>query len=237
MSTAIIARREFRSYFDSPVAYVVSGVSLLVVGIIVFREFWTVNHATLGQLFQWLPWALTLLIIPSLTMRLLAEERRTGTIELLITMPVRDRDVIFGKFLATLGLCAVLFLLTTPYIYFIGKLGDLDYGPIWVGYLGLLLFAAAEIAIGLYFSSITENQTVAFMLTWLTLLAFFFLAEYVGTASSGLLGDIFSFVSFQRRVNPFSRGLIDLRNVVFFLSVTAFFLILTVRSLESRKWK
>jgi ABC-2 type transport system permease protein len=235
-STAIIAKREFRSYFDSPIAYVVVCLSLIVVGWFVFRDFWTINRATLGPLFTYIPWALVLLIVPAVTMRLFAEEKRTGTIELLITMPVRDVDVVLGKFLATLGLVAVLLLLTAPYAFMVNNLGNLDFGPVWVGYVGLLLFGAAAIAIGLFFSSITENQIVAFMLTWITLLVLWIL-DYLGAAFSGVIGDIFSFISWQRRMTPFARGLLDLRNVVYFLSVAGFFLMLTVRSLESRKWK
>ncbi|GAC1351566.1 MAG: gliding motility-associated ABC transporter permease subunit GldF [Polyangiales bacterium] len=235
-STLIIARREFRSNFDSPIGYVVICLSLIGVGLFFFRDYWTINRASINGLFTWLPWAFVFPIIPAVTMRLFAEEKRTGTIELLITMPVRDLDVVLGKFLATVGLVGVLLLLTLTYPLFIARLGTLDSGPIWVGYFGLLLEAAAGIAIGLYASSITENQIVAFMITF-TALVLLTAIDYLGAAAGGVLGDIFAFVSFQRRLAPFGRGLLDLRNVVFFLSVASFFLMLTVRSLESRKWK
>lgn len=236
-STLIVARREFRSNFDSPIGYVVICLSLIGVGLFFFRDYWTVNRATLGPLFMWLPWAFVFPIIPAVTMRLFAEEKRTGTIELLITMPVRDREVVIGKFLATLGLIGVLLLLTLTYPFSVSRLtNNLDWGPIWVGYVGLMLEAAASIAIGIYASSITENQIVAFMITFCALLALF-TVDYLGAAVGGLLGDVFAFVSFQRRLAPFGRGLLDIRNVVYFVSVTVFFLMLTVRSLESRKWK
>lgn len=235
-STLIITRREFRSNFDSPIGYVVIALSLLGVGIFFFRDYWTINRATLSPLFTWLPWAFVFPIIPAVTMRLFAEEKRTGTLELLITMPVRDRDVVLGKFLATLGLIGVLLALTVSYPLFIGRLGNLDVGPILVGYVGLLLEASAGIAIGLFFSSVTENQIVAFMLTFTVLLGLF-TVDYLGAAVGGILGDIFAFVSFQRRLAPFGRGLLDLRHVVYFVSVAAFFLMLTTRQLESRKWK
>ncbi len=235
-STMIVARREFRSNFDSPIGYVVIALSLLGVGVFFFRDYWTINRATLYPLFTWIPWAFVFPIIPAVTMRLFAEEKRTGTLELLITMPVRDREVVVGKFLATLGLIGVLLLLTVTYPLTISRLGQLDWGPIGVGYLGLLLEASAGIAIGLFFSSITENQIVAFMLTFVTLLMLFAI-DYVGAAAGGIFGDIFAFISFQRRLAPFGRGLLDLRNVVYFLSVAVFFLMLTTRQLESRKWK
>lgn len=236
-STLIVTKREFRSNFDSPIGYVVIALSLLGVGFFFFRDYWTINRATLYPLFTWLPWAFVFPIIPAVTMRLFAEEKRTGTLELLITMPVRDRDVVFGKFLATLGLIAVLLALTLSYPVFIGRLtNSLDWGPIGVGYFGLLLEASAGIAIGLYFSSLTENQIVAFMLTFTVLLGLF-TVDYLGAAVGGWMGDIFAFISFQRRLAPFGRGLLDLRHVVYFVSVAAFFLMLTTRQLESRKWK
>ncbi|GAC1541364.1 MAG: ABC transporter permease [Polyangiales bacterium] len=211
-------------------------LSLPVIGALFFSNFWTINRASLGSLFNYLGWALVVLIVPALTMRLLAEEKRTGTIELLITMPVRDAEVVLGKFFASLGLIFVLLLLTAIYPLMIGRLGDLDVGPMWVGYLGLLLLAAAGLAVGLFYSSITDNQIVAFMLTGVTLFVLWVL-EYIGQAAGGSIGDVLNFVSFMRRISPFTRGLLDIRNVVYFVSVAAFFLLLTIRSLESRKWK
>ena len=234
--TFIIAKREFRSNFDSPIAYVVIILSLIGLGLLFFTNYWTINRATVAPLFQWMPWTFIVLIIPAVTMRLLAEERRTGTIELLITMPVRDLDVVLGKFFATLGLIVVLMVLTIIYPLMISRLGNLDWGPVWIGYIGCLLLASASIAIGLFFSSLTENQIVAFMLTIITLVVLF-LVDYFFAFISGNVGDAMAFISFQRRLMPFGRGLLDLRNVVYFLSVTIFFLLLTVRSLESRKWK
>src|SRR5687767_7585305 len=211
-STLIVARREFRSNFDSPIGYVVIALSLLGVGAFFFRDYWTINRTTVSGLFQWLPWAFTFFVIPAITMRLLSEEKRTGTLELLITMPVRDREVVLGKFLATLGLVAVMLALTLTYPLLIKWriAPGLDMGPVFVGYLGMLMHAAAGIAIGLFFSSITENQIVAFMLTAVVLLSLFAL-DYLGAAVGGFLGDVFAFVSFQRRLAPFGRGLLDLR--------------------------
>ena len=235
-STLIVARREFRSNFDSPIGYVVIALSLLGVGAFFFRDYWTLNRASMGPLFTWLPWAFTFFVIPAITMRLFSEEKRTGTIELLITMPVRDREVVIGKYLATLALIGVLLALTLTYPLLIGRLGNLDGYPIAAGYLGMMLHASAGIAIGLFFSSVTENQIIAFMITSVVLLGLF-AVDYLGAAVGGILGDIFAFISFQRRLAPFGRGLIDLRHVVYFLSITAFFLMLTTRQLESRKWK
>lgn len=235
--TLIVTKREFKSNFDSPIGYVVIALTLAGVGFFVFRDYWTINRATLYPLFTWIPWAFTFFVIPAITMRLFSEEKRTGTLELLITMPIRDREVVIGKYLATLGVIGVMLALTLTYPISIGYLTSaLDWGPILTGYVGLLLHASAGIAIGLFFSSITENQIIAFMLTAVVLM-FLFALDYLGAAVGGTIGEIISFMSFQRRLAPFGRGLVDLRHVFYFLSMTAFFLLLTIRQLESRKWK
>ena len=214
-STFIVARREFKANFDSPIGYVVIALTLFGVGVFFFRDYWTINRATLYPLFTWLPWALTFFVIPATTMRLFSEEKRTGTIELLITMPVRDREVVMGKFLETLGLIAVLFALTISYPLTVSRLGNLIPGPVYVGYIGLLLHGAPAVAIGLFFSSITQNQIVAFMLTFVALLGLF-TVDYLGAAVGGIVGDIFAFISFQHRLAPFGRGLLDFRNALYF---------------------
>jgi ABC-2 type transport system permease protein len=234
-STSIITRREFRSNFDTPVGYVVISLALIFVGFATFQSFWSVNRASVGQMFFWLAWSFVI-VIPAVTMRLFAEEKRTGTIELLITMPVRDRDVVLGKAFSALGLVAVMLVLTLSYPITIARLGSLDWGPVGVGYLGLLLEAAAAIAVCLYFSSITENQVIALFLGFVTIV-FLNLLDWLGSAAGGWFGDAIASISFQRRLTPFTRGLLDLRNVVYFLSVAVFFTLLTMRSLESRKWK
>ena len=138
-----IAKREFRSYFDSPLAYVVVCLSYLGLGLVFFMfrgGFWQADRATLQSMFEYVPWGLSLLVIPVVTMRLMAEERRSGTLEMLITLPVRDSDVILGKYLGALGLVLVLVLATALYPFLMFKwpwsLGPLDMGPIVSGYLG-----------------------------------------------------------------------------------------------------
>ena len=244
MKALVIARRELASYFLSPISYVVATLFLVATG----YEFWILTallngreapHGAVMQYFfggTFLYWLFLMFLVAVITMRLIAEEKRAGTLELLITMPVRDSEVVLGKFFASLGLVSVLLLLTGIYPLMINRLGVLDGWPLAVGYLGMLLLASAGIAVGLFFSSITENQIVAFMATFVVLLILWIL-EYVGSSATGLLGDIVNFISFKRRLTPFTRGLLDLRNVVYFVSVAAFFLLLTIRSLESRKWK
>jgi ABC-2 type transport system permease protein len=238
-----IALRELRSYFDSLVAYVVLGGSLLALGVVFFLwqggGFWEVDRATMFSMFRFLPWALVTVVIPLITMRALAEEKRQGTIELLITLPVTDADVILGKYLAALFMAVILLASTLAYPLAIfvwpWHLGALDWGPVWAGYLGLFLYSAAGIAVGMLFSSITESQIIAFFFTAGTLLFLHViggLVQYV----EGIPGDVIAFLSFQSRYEPFERGLIDTRAIVYFISVAVLCLLVAFRSLESRKW-
>ncbi|HSQ66237.1 MAG TPA: ABC transporter permease [Polyangiaceae bacterium] len=239
-----IGKRELRAYFDSLVAYVVIGLSMLGLGTYFFGftlsgGFWQIDRATMARMFDFAPGALCL-VIPLVTMGTLAEERRSGTIELLITMPVKDSEVILGKYIAALGLCTILLLatLTYPVAMFVWPwhLGPLDWGPVWTGYLGLFLYCGAGVAIGMMFSSFTESQIISFFVTALVMLGLWSLGLLVETFP-GWAGDTFSFISFQSRFQPFARGLIDSRAVVYFVSVAVICLLVSFRALESRKWK
>jgi ABC-2 type transport system permease protein len=241
-NTWTIARRELRAYFDSLVAYVVIGLSMLGLGGYFFfyqGGFWQVDRATMMRLFDFAPGALCL-VVPLVTMGVLAEEKRSGTIELLITMPVKDSEVIMGKYIAALGMCTILLAatLTYPFAMFVWPwhLGPLDWGPIWTGYLGLFLYCAAGVGIGMMFSSFTESQIISFFVTALVMLTLWGLGFLVETLP-GATGDTFSFISFQSRFLPFARGLIDSRAVVYFVSIAVVCLLVSFRQLESRKWK
>lgn len=237
-----IARREFRSYFDSPLAYVVICLSFLALGLMFFMYrggFWQVDRASLQTMFDYVPFGLSVLVVPVVTMRLVAEEKRSGTLEMLITLPVKDSDVILGKYFGALGLVMVLVLATLAYPLAMFKfpwvLGSLDYGPIMTGYFGLLLFSAAATAIGLLVSSLTESQAVAFFITFFVLVVLWFLGTIAET-QPGTMGTVLAYVSFQSRLQGFNRGVIDTRDVVFFLSVTIIALVIAFRALERRKW-
>ncbi len=237
-----IAKREFRSYFDSPLAYVVMCLTFLLLGLAFFLYgggFWQIDRASLQLLFEYAPVGLSVLVIPVVTMRLIAEERKSGTLEMLITLPVTDSDVILGKYLGALGLVTTLILATAIYpLAMFGwpwRLGALDSGPIWAGYLGLVLFSAAAVAVGLLVSAVTESQAVAFFVTFFVLLLFWF-AEAAAARLSGTLANVLHNVCFQSRLEGFTRGLVDTRDVVFFLSVTVVALVVAFRALERRRW-
>jgi len=244
MSTTLtIARREFRSSFDSPLAYVVICIGLIMLGIFFFfvQDFWQLDRATLVSLFDLAPRGLSLVIVPVVTMRLLAEEKRSGTLEMLITLPVRDHEVILGKFLGAWGLVLVLIAATALYplmmFYAPWHLGAIDFRPVWSGYLGLVLFSAAAVSIGLLLSALTESQVIAFFVTWALLALFAFLGWGATKAfPAGTARDVLTFISFDARLAPFARGQIITRDVIYFLSITVGCLMAAFRALERRKW-
>jgi ABC-2 type transport system permease protein len=239
-----IARREFKANFTSPLAYVVICLSLVLLGIFFFLVwgggFWQADRATLAQMFMWAPRGLSMVVVPVITMRLLAEEKRSGTLEMLITLPVRDYEVILGKFLGAWGLVLVLILSTALYPIFMffapWKLGALDTGPVYSGYLGLLLFSACAVSIGLLISALTESQVIAFFVTWVVLLVLTFLGFGIEQMGSPEVRNVLSYVSFDARLAPFSRGMINTRDIVFFVSITFGALMGSFWALERRKW-
>jgi ABC-2 type transport system permease protein len=245
MHTLYIAQRELKSYFTSPLAYVVICLTQLLLGVLFFLYrggFWQVDRATLDRLFEYAPYGLCLLVIPVVTMRLIAEEKSTGTLEMLITLPVNDWEVVLGKYLGALGLVLILILSTAvyPVAMFIWpwKLGAIDWGPVKAGYLGLGLMSAAGTAIGLLISSVTRSQVIAFFVTFATLFALVVLLGVGGEfAAKAGVGTVVTFLSFQSHMTSFARGLIDTRSVIYFLSITVFSLMIAFRALESRKWK
>ncbi|HEY3668928.1 MAG TPA: ABC transporter permease [Polyangiaceae bacterium] len=238
----IIAKREFRSYFDSPIAYIVICLSFFALGLMFFflnGGFWQLDRASVSRWFESAPMGLSFLVVPVVTMRLLAEERRSGTLEMLITLPVKDSDVVLGKYLGALGLVLILVLSTLAYPIIMFKwpwnLGPLDAGPVASGYLGMVLFSCAAVAVGLLISALTESQAVAFFITFFVLGALWLFGDLASKAG-GTLAIVLNYVSFQSRLNNFWRGLVDSRDVVFFLSVTALSLMVAFRALERRKW-
>ncbi len=234
-NTLTIALRQFRSFFNGPVAYIVIAIVLIALGLFFWTPFFLMNHASVREMFRLLGIILAF-AVPALTMGLLAEERRSGTIELLITMPVRDMDVIFGKFLASLGLLAVLLVCTLPYPISVSTLGNLDWGPVLTGYFGLFLEAGAMLAIGLMCSSFTENQLIAFFVSMAlcTVLAFF-IGWFLPFMPPGII-DVVTWISFDTHFEAMTRGVVDTRDVVYFLSVAGFALMVAFRALESRRW-
>jgi ABC-2 type transport system permease protein len=245
----VIARRDLRAQFNSPVAYVVIGGTMLLLGALFFLmshtgnafmgNFWELDRASMDLLFLYLPPLMCLFVIPAVTMRSLAAEKGSGTLELLITMPVRDSDVILGKYLASISVVLVLLAATLvyPLAMFVWPwhLGPLDWPTVWSGYFGCLLFSAAAVAVGMMLSSLTESDVIAFFMTSATL-SILYAIGWMASLVPGGLGDAIEFVSFQSRYQSFARGLIDTRAIIYFVSIATVCVLVSFRSLESRKW-
>ncbi|MDD5087706.1 MAG: ABC transporter permease subunit [bacterium] len=228
-----IFRREFRSYFDSPIAYIVLMFFLLVSGYFFTSNLFLLDQANLRTLFGIVP-PLYVFFIPAISMRLLAEERKSGTIELLFTYPIRDTEIVIGKFLAALSLIGVLLLFSVVYAFSVSMLGDLDVGQTFSGYVGLLLMGAAYLAIGMFASSITENQIVAFIVA-LAISFFFFILDKVLFFVPLSLANILEYLAIEYHFQSISRGVIDTRNVIYFLSMIFVGLLLASHALSRRK--
>lgn len=233
--TLAIAKRQFASYFNGPVAYIVICTMMLFLGYFFWRGFFLFGLSTVRPLFQYAP-ILLVIAAPALSMGLIAEEKRTGTLELLLTMPVRDADVVIGKFLGLLGLYGVLIVLTIPLAISVSFLGPLDFGQVVAGYFGLFLTGASMMAIGLCTSSFTENQIIAFFVSLFVNFLFWFVAFETSFMPSWL-ASIADWLSFDFHLQSMARGVIDTRDLVYFVTVIGLSLMLAFRSLESRRWR
>jgi len=231
-----VARRELRAYFDSPVAYIVLVSFLLVAGWMYFSTLFLADRADMRSFFTPSPFSPAMLIVilaPAMTMRLIAEERKSGTIELLLTMPIRDSEIVVGKFLAALALMAVGLALTIAYPITVASLGDLDWGPVIGGYVGLVLFSAALLSIGLLCSALTENQIVAFIVAFL-ISAVLYYVYWLQFFVPSFLAPVVEFVSLSFHLDNLARGVIDSRDVIFYLSLTASALLLATQAVARR---
>jgi ABC-2 type transport system permease protein len=235
MTTWTIAKREFGAFFKSPVAYVVLGAFAPIVGYLFFSSFFVIGNASMEAFFGSMPFLL-LFFCPAIAMRLLAEERGAGTIEMLLTMPVRESEVVIGKYLAALGVLAVGLLVTVPFAITVGKLGPLDGGPVVAGYIGTLLLGGLYLAVGTFTSAMTKNQVVAFIVGLAICLFLYFMGVFFAMAGP-VLGPILQLASPTYQFQKITRGVIELRNVVYYLSVIGLLLVLSVQTLEARKWQ
>lgn len=223
----IIARRELRSFFNSLMAYIMliaflgfSGFFTWIFGSDIFM----VGQASMQSFFGIAYWTL-FFFIPGLTMGLLAEETRSGTIELLLTKPISDWQVIFGKFLSTLLLICIALVFTIPYYITIATLGPIDHGAVWTGYLGLILMASTYIAIGLFASSISKNQIVGFLIALLIGIFFHILFGILSANIGGTFGNVLNYMSLSTHFDSMSRGVIDTKDLIYFFSIIAIALV------------
>lgn len=235
----IIARRELASFFDSLIAYV---IIIMFLGFTGFFTWITTNNvflmgqANLGIFFQIGFWTL-FFFIPALTMKMLAEETRSGTIELLSTKAISDWEIVTGKFLACLLLVIISLVCTLPYYITISQLGTVDHGAIIGGYMGLLLLSAGYISIGIFASSITSNQIVAFLVALLIGIFFQLLFDIMGYSLRGGIGGVLNYLSMRTHFDSLSRGVIDSRDLIYFFSVILTGLTISQAMISKRNWQ
>jgi len=235
-------RRELRAFFFSPLAYVMLFFFLVVTGVIFVYIVGQLNNpASPGgpplKFFFSATWLMLLLLGPLLTMRLVSEELRSGSIEVLMTAPVTEGQVIGGKFLAAFTFYAFLWFPTLGYAIMIALYEKVDWGPVMAGYLGVLLIGALFLAIGIFSSAMTRSQLLAAMMTAALLFVLFLLGVFEGMASNELLKRALGYVSIFNHIDELASGIVDTRRLVFYLSGTLFFLFLASRALEDKKWR
>lgn len=227
-----IFKKEFRSYFVSPIAYIVISIFLVVMGWFFFSTFFLFNQASLRTFFGLLP-IMFAFVLPAVTMRLVSEELNVGTYEILLTMPVSFREVVLGKFLAALAFVAAMLIPTVAYPVIVSFLGDLDWGPVIGGYLGALLLGASFSAVGLFASSLTRNQIVAFIIGVAICFALVLIDKILFFLPSGLLG-VFEYLGADAHFENIAKGILDSRDILYFLSLTFVSLYATHLVMEER---
>ena len=236
MNTFNIAWKETKSYFGTPAAYVVGAMFLALTGVFFVSEITApFAEADVRGIVDWASFFI-IFLAPLLTMRLLAEEQKLGTLELLLTSPVRDWEVVIGKYLASLLILSAILAATLYYVLLLYVFGSPDTGPILSGYFGLLLYGAAALAIGLLGSSLSGNQIVA-AVVGIAILLMLSYVDRIGELVEGVVRQIVEGMSMNSHIVDFTRGVIDLSSVVYFLSLTAVFVFLAIRSLETRRWR
>ncbi len=231
----IIFQKELKAYFNSTIAYVIIVVFLAIVGWFYVNNIFLIDIATMRPMFDSVIPLTFIFIIPAITMRQFAEEQKSGTIEILLTKPLSDWEIVLGKFLSSLALVAIMILPTVLYYISLALISDLDNGPILGGYLGLLLMASAFISLGLFASTLTSNQIVAFIIGMILIL-FLYLLDKVLIYFPGWAVTTIEYFGVDYHYSNLSRGVIDTRNLIYFFSLTGFMLYISVTSLEKRKW-
>lgn len=248
-----VLKRELYVYFSSPIAYVVVTIFLLISGYFFYSAFAyfsmvsmqamrmpgaagiNVTDMVLNPTFANMS-VVMLLMMPLLTMRIFAEEKKAGTLELILSYPIREAELLLGKFAACLVVFFIMLAFTWLYPLLLWLYAEPDIGPVATGYLGLFLMGAAFIALGLMVSSLTENQIVAAVISFGAILMFW-LIGWAETFASPVLGKVLSHVSLLEHFESFSKGMIDTRDVIYYINFNVLFLFMTMRSLESKRWR
>ncbi len=230
-----ISKKEMKLFFVSFIAYIILFFFLLVGGYYFYIYIYEVRDAArvMPYFLNFLGF-LSFLLTPFITMRIFSEEKRSGTIEFLLTQPLKESEIVFGKFFGTLFFYLTYVACTFYYVIILMAYGRPDFGPIITGYLGFVLLEAAYISIGLLISATTKNQIVSGLVTLIALL-FFWIIGWISSYFPGFIGNVLGYLSFLKHYEDFTKGIIDTKHIVFYLSIIGLNLFLTIRLLENRK--
>jgi ABC-2 type transport system permease protein len=226
--------KELRSFFNSPIAYIVIVVYLIILGWFFVSNLFINNISTLRTVFEMTPFLL-LFFAPAMTMRLISEEKKAGTLELLFTKPIKEYEIVMGKFLAAWALYFFTLLPTLCYYITVTMLGTLDTGAVIGGYLGLLAVGAVFLSISIFGSALTENQVIAFIVSLFIVFALFMLDKVLFYLPT-FLGMILEYISIDYHFSNIARGVIDTRDVIYYLSMIGFSLFMATNALQKRRW-
>jgi len=233
----VLFKKELMSYFNSPIAYIFISVFLVIGNWLFFKNFFLYGQATMRGYFDLLPW-IFLFLAPAITMRLWAEEKKQGTIEFLLTLPITDWQVVLAKFLGATGFILISLILTLSLPISIAFIGNIDMGPVIGGYLGAIFLGGAYIALGLFISALTKNQIVAFTLSLAASFAIFIIGtNFVLVGLPSFMAGVVRFIGLGSHFENIARGVIDTRDLVYYFSFIYLFLWLNVKTIESRGWK
>lgn len=233
----VLFKKELMSYFNSPIAYIFIGAFLVVGNWLFFKNFFLIGENSMRAYFELLPW-IFLFLSPSITMRLWAEEKKSGTIEFLLTLPVTDWQVVLAKFIGALVFLFLSLLLSVTIPISLVFTGRLDMGPVIGGYLGALFLGGSYIALGLFISSLTKNQIIAFILGLAAcFMGFIIGADFVLAGTPQFLVPLFKFLGLGSHFYNVAKGVIDSKDVIYYLSFIFIFLWLNARVIENRSWK
>ena len=249
-----IAHKELKGYFASPIAYIVIGFSAILYGWFFINLLYyfdrmsmqagagfggpqsvNVNESLISPLFLNVS-VILLFTLPMITMRSYSEEKRSGTIELLLTSPLTDLQIVMGKFLGALGLYGAMLAVTLVHMAFLFAFGNPEWRPVATGYLGLLLMGGCFLSLGLFISSLTKNQIVAGMITFAVFLLFWVI-NWIASFTGPTMQNVLNYLSITEHLNDFARGVVDTKHLVYYVSFIAFSLFLTVRAVDSERWR
>jgi len=235
-----IAKKELRSYFNSPLAYIFIDVFLVLSAWLFFQNYFVSNQADMRGFFSLIPWFF-LFLVPAITMRVWAEEKKLGTVEILLTMPVKDEYIVLGKFLASVLFLSLTLLLSFMVPVIVLWSGPADFGVIITSYIGAILLGSAYIAMGIWVSACTDNQIIAFILSILASFLFFIIGEVFVLQNIphflNFLTPVLQFFGLGAHFNSIARGVLDSRDLLFYLSFIGFFLFLNVRQITTRRFQ